>query len=112
VTSLLITMMLTQIPIFVNGTLRSDGPNAHLIAPDATDWQRAEAWGSLHHGDDVDEKGACARTVNYSAEGPSRSTHGGLGPAAQPDTDGIVRYSPATHDNTPHRAQATPEGHA
>lgn len=173
---LLTTMLLTQIPIFVYGTLRSDGPNAHLIAPDATDWQRAEAWGSLHYVDYVDEKGARARTVTYSPKGPSRiegdlltlaphrslstlarldrkelnfglvmqrgheascvfvrqlilvtpdggpsvmawtyvlaSAHGGLGPAAQPDADGIVRYSAATHDNTRHRAQATLEGHA
>lgn len=65
-------MLLTQIPIFVYGTLRSDGPNAHLIKPYTTVCRRAEVRGALHYVDYVDDQDAPGRTVTYSPEGDSR----------------------------------------
>jgi len=61
-------MLLKKIPIFVDGTLRSDGPNTHSIKPHATVSRRAEAWGSLHYADYVDEKVEIARTTDRGSE--------------------------------------------
>lgn len=65
-------MLLKQIPLFVYGTLRSDGPNAQLVKPYVTVCRRAEARGSLHYVDYLDDQGEPARTVTYSPEGDSR----------------------------------------
>ncbi|MDD0810032.1 gamma-glutamylcyclotransferase [Curvibacter sp. RS43] len=65
-------MLLVQIPLFVYGTLRSYGPNAHLITPYAIKRQRAEVRGALHRVDYTDEEGGPASTVSYWAEGSSR----------------------------------------
>jgi len=65
-------MLLTEIPLFAYGTLRSDRPNAHLTQPYIQACRRAEVSGSLHYVDYVDENGVLARTVTYSPEGRSK----------------------------------------
>lgn len=64
-------MILQDIPLFVYGTLRSDGLNARLLVPHIKRKELALAQGRLDRVDYINSEGETAHTVTYCPQGRS-----------------------------------------